>query len=125
MRRRLLLAALLLHCGEEGRALPWSHTFTIPPGTFVEANLIMSNGDAASCQFDAHGGALDWNTHGHTADGGLALYTEGQGAMGTIPFTAPAGGGYSFYFQNNGGVAVTLDVTITGRGRVVSTSVGP
>ena len=125
MRRLILLAAFFARCGEDGQPLPWSHTFSIPPGTFVEANLIMSGGDTASCQFDAHGGALDWKTHGHTADGGLSLYSAGQGATGTIPFTAPAAGGYSFYFQNNGGVAVTLDVTITGRGRVVSTSVGP
>jgi hypothetical protein len=125
VRRLAPLVALLLHCGDDGVPLPWSHMFTIPPGTFVEANLIMANGDMATCQFDAQGGALDWNTHGHTADGGLSLYTEGQGASGSIPFTAPGAGGYSFYFQNNNTAAVTLTVNITGRGRVVSTSVGP
>jgi hypothetical protein len=123
--RAVIVAALIAGCGEDGVPLPWSHTFSIPPGTFVEANLIMSSGDAATCQFDAHGAVLDWNTHGHFGDGGLQLFTEGQGASGAIPFTAPAGGGYSFYFQNNGGSVVTLDVTITGKGRVVSTSVGP
>lgn len=125
MKRALTLAALLASCGEDGVPLPWSHTFSIPPATFVEANLILSSGDAATCQFDAHGAVLDWNTHGHFGDGGLQLLREGQGASGSIPFTAPAGGGYSFYFQNNGGQTATLDVTITGRGRVVSTSVGP
>ena len=119
------LCALLLRCGEDGVPLPWSHTFTIPAGTFVEANLVMSSGDSATCDFSAQGGALDWNTHGHTADGGLFVLMQGQGAAGSIPLTVASGGGYSFYFQNNGGLPVTLDVHISGRGRVVSTSVGP
>jgi hypothetical protein len=90
-------------------------TFTVAPGAFAEANLLMNAGDTATAAFTADGGALAWDVHSHHGDD-VTIHEEGLGGTGAIDFTAPETGGFSYLWKNHNDAPVTLVITLTLRG---------
>jgi hypothetical protein len=84
----------------------------VPAGQWAEANLLLKQGDRIS---------WDWTTsqvvhfNVHTHQGGTAKEEIAQdAATGHGSFTAPQGGGYSLFWQNDGMQPVTLTYSVQG-----------
>jgi hypothetical protein len=99
------------HPGEHAHDGTVTRSFEVPPGKFVELNLRLEPGATVSVGYEA-GAALSWNVHSHEA-GRTIIHREGRDSGGSVPFTAEAGGVYSYMWTNDATTDARLKVTTT------------
>jgi hypothetical protein len=99
------------HVDERAREGTINRSFQVPPGKFVELNLRLESGATVSVEYKA-GTALSWNVHSHEA-GRTIIHREGRDSGGSVPFTAAAGGVYSYMWKNDATADARLEVTTT------------
>lgn len=87
-------------------------TETIEPGKLVEVNLSFASVVRTKASFKASS-TVSWNVHSHPA-GSVVEHQRGAGSSGDIVFQPDAPGVYSFMWKNDGGAAVTIELTLSG-----------
>jgi hypothetical protein len=116
-------------CGQDEAAEPASPTadeprhfeWTIAPGKFAEINVELGEGAEMSASFQSDA-VLSWNVHSHVGNE-ATIHAKGSDAEGAPAFAAETSGLYSFLWVNETvqPVKVTVDLRISGTGRVHST----
>ena len=88
---------------------------TLAPGAYVEAKLIMDAGAVASYRWQAEGGLINYDLHGHGREGESESYDKGRGVSdrsGT--FTAAFAGEHGWFFRNRDKQDLTLTFEVQG-----------
>lgn len=96
----------------------------LAPGQAAEINLEMAAGSATTVTFQSAGGPLEWNVHSHDGDK-VAVHAEGTAADGTVRFSAPGAGLFSYLWKNSGSATVRLTARLASQGGVRVQSVHP
>ena len=101
---------------ETGPAEPQDRfVVTLAPGAYVEAKLIMDAGAVASYRWQAEGGLINYDLHGHGREGESESYDKGRGVSdrsGT--FTAAFAGEHGWFFRNRDKQDLTLTFEVQG-----------
>ncbi|NRB71082.1 MAG: transmembrane anchor protein [Xanthomonadales bacterium] len=101
---------------EAGPAEPQDRfVVTLAPGAYVEAKLIMDAGAVASYRWQAEGGLINYDLHGHGREGESESYDKGRGVSdrsGT--FTAAFAGEHGWFFRNRDKQDLTLTFEVQG-----------
>lgn len=99
-------------------AAVFEHTWILGAKDASEVDLDMKAGSVVTADFDATYSLL-WNVHSHP-EGDVEVYDNGVNAMGSVIFTAPSAGTFSYYWEvpDTATEAVTLNVTVTGQATV-------
>ena len=101
---------------ETGPAEPQDRfVVTLAPGGYVEAKLIMDAGAVASYRWQAEGGLINYDLHGHGREGESESYDKGRGVSdrsGT--FTAAFAGEHGWFFRNRDKQDLTLTFEVQG-----------
>jgi hypothetical protein len=116
-------------CGQDEAAEPASPTaheprhfeWTIAPGKFAEINVELGDDAHMSATFRSDA-PLSWNIHSHVGNE-ATIHAKGSAAEGAPAFAAETSGLYSYLWVNETEqpVNVTVDLRISGTGRVHST----
>lgn len=88
--------------------------FTLAPGESAEIKLVMRVGDSARYEWQASGGRINFDLHGH-GKGKSATYKKGRGAtadQGEI--TAQFDGEHGWFWRNRDKKAVTVSIKVVG-----------
>jgi hypothetical protein len=110
---------MLLACGAPtGTDLLGERTWPLAPGEFAEADVSLRAGETVRFELLA-GGRLRWNVH-HHAGARVVVHQAGEGALGTVSFTAPADGVFSFQCENASETPLAVTLRVRGEGRLVS-----
>ena len=78
--------------------------------------MYMLEGETVTAEYSAKGGPLKWNVHSHPSQT-VVIHQEGQGQAGTIVFTPPSDGPFSFIWTNDAGANRLIELTVTLRGK--------
>ena len=88
---------------------------TLAPGEYVEAKLIMSEGATASYTWQAEGGLINYDLHGHGHEGESESYDKGRGVSDRSgSFTAAFAGEHGWFFRNRDKQDLTLTFQVEG-----------
>ncbi|MEM0909246.1 MAG: transmembrane anchor protein [Pseudomonadota bacterium] len=89
-------------------------SFTLTPGEGTEWKLVMAEGGTAHYAWEAEGGRVNYDLHGH-AGGQRVDYEKGRGkAEGTGSFTAPFAGDHGWFWRNRDRQDITVHLKIRG-----------
>lgn len=89
--------------------------FTLAPTEAKEIKLVMAAGEAATFEWDAGGGGVNYSQHGDDGAEQEVRFEEGRaspGQSGTM--TAPFAGNHGWFWRNRGEVPVTVTLRVSG-----------
>ena len=105
-----LLAVLTPGCA----SVRVDHDVLLATGDLAEVNVLLKQGDALTIGWSSSA-ALHFNVHTHAGAKVVeSVASDGMGWAGS--FTAPTGGAYSVFWQNQGSQQVSLHYAVTGAG---------
>ena len=88
---------------------------TLAPGEYVEAKLVMREGEIATFAWQVEGGLINYDLHGHGSGGESTSYDKGRGVSdrsGTL--TADFDGEHGWFWRNRDKQDLTLTFEVQG-----------